>query len=66
MTTSKQLTFWEMPFSEEQVIWAEMADLKTKQNNLRRGIFQRFDELQNEIENLRNQLVLLMTKRDEK
>ena len=57
-----QLTFWEQPVTQESVIWSEMADIKAKQNNLRRGLFQRFDELQKEIENLRAQLVLMQTK----
>lgn len=60
---SQQLTLWDEPITEEKVIWDELADLKTKQNNLRRGIFQRFDELQKETDLLRQQLALLLEER---
>lgn len=59
----EQLKFWEEPVTEQSIIWLEMADLKTKQHNLRRGLFQRFDELQKEIEILRNQIILLTTQK---
>lgn len=59
MSTAKQLSFWDEPVTEEKIIWMEMADLKTKQNNLRRGLFQRFDELQKEMDGLRTQIIFL-------
>ncbi len=62
MATSKQLTFLEEPISEQKFMWLELADLKTKQNNLRKGLFQRFEELQKEIDLLRNQIVTLNLK----
>lgn len=64
--SAEQLTFWKKPITEENVIWNELADIKTKQNNLRRGLFQRFDEMQKEIELLREQIVLLATKEFQK
>ena len=63
MSTQEQLTFWKEPVTVESVIWMEMADLKSKQHNLRRGLFQRFDELQKEIEVLRTQIILLTTQK---
>lgn len=63
MSTTRQLTFWDKPITEDQIIWTEMADLKTRQNNLRRGIFQRFDELEKEVELLRDQLLFLTGKK---
>jgi|BogFormECP03_OM2_1039629.scaffolds.fasta_scaffold00001_19 hypothetical protein len=61
--SAEQLTFWKDEITHEGMMWLELADLKTKQNNLRRGLFQRFDELQKELELLRNQLVLLTTQK---
>jgi hypothetical protein len=63
MSTQEQMTFWKEPVTVESVIWMEMADLKSKQHNLRRGLFQRFDELQKEIEVLRTQVILLSTQK---
>jgi hypothetical protein len=57
---AEQLTFWQEPVTVESVIWSEMADLKSKQNNLRRGLFQRFDELQKEIDSIKSQLLFVM------
>lgn len=56
MSSAEQLTFWDRPITEENIMWSELADLKTRQNNLRRGIFYRFDELEREVEFLRDQL----------
>lgn len=65
MKAAEQLTFWEEPITEEKIIWMEIEDLKTKQNNLRRGLFGRFDELQKEIELLRNQILFLISQKME-
>jgi hypothetical protein len=59
MNAAEQLTFWEEPVTEQKIIWMELEDLKSKQNNLRRGLFGRFDELQKEIDLLRNQISFL-------
>lgn len=58
----EQLTFLKEPISEQKFMWLELADLKTKQNNLRRGLFQRFEELQKEIDLLRNQVLMNLQK----
>lgn len=65
MSTAEQLTFWDMPVTEEKIIWMELEDLKTKQNNLRRGLFGRFDELQKEIDLLRKQIIFLTSQKME-
>ena len=65
MASAEQLTFWEKPITEENILWGELADLKTRQNNLRRGIFYRFDELEREVESLRNQILFLTGKKEE-
>lgn len=65
MSNQKQLTFLDEPISEQKFMWLELADLKTKQNNLRRGLFQRFEELQKEIDLLRNQLVTMNMKNNQ-
>lgn len=65
MASAQQLTFWDQPHTEENIMWGELADLKTRQNNLRRGIFFRFDELEREVESLRNQILFLTGKKIE-
>lgn len=57
---AEQLTFWSEPITEEKIIWTEIMDLQTKQNNLRRGLFGRFDELQKEIQGLKEQLTFFL------
>lgn len=61
--SSEQLKFWDEPVNEQSMLWLEMADLKSKQHNLRRGLFQRFEDLQKEIDFLRNQIVLFTTQK---
>ena len=65
MASAQQLTFWDHPLTEENIMWGELADLKTRQNNLRRGIFFRFDELEREVESLRNQILFLTGKKED-
>ena len=65
MASTEQLTFWDQPLTEENIMWGELADLKTRQNNLRRGIFFRFDELEREVESLRNQILFLTGKKED-
>lgn len=65
MSTAKQLTLFEHTVTENECIWLEMAHLKTKQNNLRKGLFGRFDELQKELDEIKMQLIFLLQK-DEK
>lgn len=62
---AQQLTFFEEPSTEQNALWTEINDLKNKQNNIRRGLFQRFEELQREVELLRNQIVVITCKNKE-
>jgi hypothetical protein len=55
----KQLTLWDQPQTENAVIWQEVTELKLKQNHLRRGIFQRYDDLVEELANLRAEVIAL-------
>lgn len=52
----QQLLLWEEPMTEEKLIREALSDLKDKQNNLRRGLFQRFDQLQKEVVELREKV----------
>lgn len=42
--------------TEERLLREALSDLKDKQNNLRRGLFQRFDQLQKEVLELRERV----------
>lgn len=46
---SQQLSFWDEPKTETTEIWQAVTDLKMKQNHLRRGLFQRLEDLVEEI-----------------
>ena len=59
---AQQLTLFEEPSTEQNALWTEIHQLRSQQNNTRRGLFQRFDELQKEIEMLRNQIVIISSK----
>lgn len=56
---SKQLTFWDGPLTEAKPIWLELYDLKEKQNNLRRGLFSRYDFVKKEVCELKEELANL-------
>jgi FtsZ-binding cell division protein ZapB len=62
MSAQKQLSFWDLPITKDKLMWMELNELKAKQNNLRRGLFGRFDELQKEVESLQRQIVFLLHK----
>ena len=47
----------------EEAFLTELTDLKEKQNNLRRGLFQRYDIMKKEIESLKEQLELIKNER---
>lgn len=53
----KQMTMWENEIPHAMTI--EMEALKLKQDSLRRGIFQRYDDLRKEVEVLTAQLEVL-------
>lgn len=63
MSTGKQLLLWNTGTAEESLILTELTDLKEKQNNLRRGLFQRYDIMKKEIESLKEQIELLKNER---
>ena len=55
----EQLTFWDKPATEQTAIWQAVTELKMKQNHLRRGLFQRYDDLLGEIASLRAEVIAL-------
>jgi hypothetical protein len=55
----EQLTLWEQPATEQTAIWQAVTELKMKQNHLRRGLFQRYDDLLEEIASLRAEVTAL-------
>ena len=60
MNTPQQLSLWETTDTHsETLVWKEVTDLKEKQNNLRRGLFQRYDIMKKEIGALKEELTLL-------
>lgn len=52
----EQLTFWDIPINQETHMMMQIIDLKEKQNNLRRGIFRRYDEMKKEIDELKEMI----------
>ncbi len=62
--SAEQINSWKEEITQEGMLWLELADLKTKQSNLRRGLFQRLDELQREIDLLKNQIISKTPKKD--
>lgn len=52
----QQMLLWEEPMTEERLLREALSDLKDKQNNLRRGLFQRFDQLHKEVIELREKV----------
>lgn len=46
----------EEPLTSENLIRKDVRELQEKQNNLRRGLFQRYDELYKEVQELRGEL----------
>lgn len=64
MSTEKQLLLWNTGTAEESLILTELTDLKEKQNNLRRGLFQRYDIMQKEIILLKEQVEQLKNQKE--
>ena len=62
MSTGKQLLLWNTGTAEESLILTELTDLKEKQNNLRRGLFQRYDMMQKELQLLKEEQAQLKVK----
>lgn len=56
MERQEQLNFWDKPLTEQQLLWDEVYTIKEKQNNLRRGVFQRHDKLNYELQQLREEV----------
>jgi len=65
MNTGKQLNLWDIGTDKDFVL-KEMTDLKEKQNNLRRGLFQRYDVIQKEIVLLKEQIEELKKQKEPK
>lgn len=59
----EQMLLWKEPLTDEVLMRKELHDLKEKQNNLRRGLFQRFDQLQKEVMALKEELIALRKER---
>lgn len=59
---SHQLSLWDEPKTETTEIWQAVTDLKMKQNHLRRGLFQRFEDLVEEIGALKAEIKSLKRK----
>lgn len=55
----EQLTFWDLPATDDRFVWVELQDIREKQHNLRRGIFKRYDDLKNEIGQLKEEIEAL-------
>lgn len=52
----QQMLLWDEPMTEHKLLRDDLSALKDKQNNLRRGLFQRFDQLQKEVLDLREKM----------
>lgn len=63
MNTERQLNLWDIGTDKESFVLREVTDLKEKQNNLRRGLFQRYDMMQKEINALKEQIEKLRHER---
>lgn len=59
MERQQQLTFWDDPLTESQMVWEELNALREKQNSMRRGLFQRHDTLHQELQKLRDEVEFL-------
>jgi len=59
----QQMLIWQEPLTDEVLMRKELLDLKDKQNNLRRGLFQRFDQLQKEVVALKEEVMVLRKER---
>lgn len=57
----EQLLLWDKSFGPDNLLILQVIDLKEKQNNLRRGLFQRYDNMQKELADLREQVATLKT-----
>lgn len=57
-----QLTFWEGSITGEQLLRNEVTLLKQQQNNLRKGLFHRYGELNHELIFLRSEIMALKNK----
>jgi len=55
----EQLTFLDKLQVEEQAIWLKYYDLKEKQDNLRRGLFSRHDQVKKEVSILQQEVEIL-------
>lgn len=56
---AEQILFWDEPLGNDNLLILQVIELKEKQNNLRRGLFQRYDNIQKEIADLKEQVATL-------
>ncbi|NGX36902.1 MAG: hypothetical protein K1000chlam2_00047 [Chlamydiae bacterium] len=54
MQIEEQLTFWDEPLTQETLMWKEIHTLKERQGCLRRGLFQRHDQLKKDLKDLKD------------
>lgn len=60
--TYKQLEIWAVPYTEEQNVSYKVDELKQTVHNVRRGLFQRFHELQDKVLALEEEIIYLRKK----
>ena len=53
----EQILIWQIPLTEEILMQQEIDNLKIRQDNLRRGLFARIEELKKEMGELRQKLI---------
>jgi len=58
----KQLEIWAVPYNDDQAVSFKVDELKQTVNNVRRGLFQRFHELQDKVMALEEEIVYLRRK----
>lgn len=58
-----QLEIWAIPFDEDQMKWHEVQKLQQTVKNVRRGLFQRFNQLADKVAALEEELTYM---KDEK
>lgn len=58
----KQLEIWAVPYTEEQNVSYKVDELRQTVNNVRRGLFQRFHELQDKVMALEEEIIYLREK----
>jgi hypothetical protein len=55
----EQLLFWDMTLESDIDLGTEIQLLREKQENLRKGLFQRYSDLCKEVRDLKGEIILL-------